>query len=273
MCGISQRAPQRGDIDHQRSLYHKGFYSRNRWRWVWRDDCRYRRRRLWEVLNGLKFNPEHGRILDVGFGTGDLLFTFPLSCSLLGVELSPDAVEAISADPRLTSYHAWHFEVALPDGSIPLPTTPVDLVLTSHVLEHVPDDTLFLRGLAGALKPGGLMVNFVPVEPEGFDPKHVRTYDANLLARRMEDAGLEILHSEHNYHINAGPMRWLDHPARHEWPLLTSLEGVRHALLSPIPYELTRRMEEVLRELGSSPMQALVVGRRPDGWLSTGGRS
>ena len=263
-CTLPTSTSTNGDLDHQRRLYERGFYSRNRWRWVWRDDCRYRRRRLKEVLKELDFDPKHKRILDVGFGTGDLLFTFPLSCTLLGVELSPDAVWAIEADSRIRAYRGHDFQVAHSDGTPPLPDEPVDLILTSHVLEHVPDDIEFLKHLARGLKPGGLMVNFVPVEPEGFDPKHVRTYTADSLARKMESVGMRLVHCEHNYHINTAPMRWLDHPARFEWPVLSALEGLRHVILTPIPYEITRKAEEVLAELGASPMQALVVGRMVD---------
>jgi hypothetical protein len=137
------------------------------------------------------------------------------------------------------------------------------MVLTSHVLEHVPDDHLFLKHLVSALKPGGLMINFVPVETPDFDAKHVRTYTAESLAQRMTEAGLDLIYAEANYHVNVGPLKWLDHPARHNWKHLGWLEGVRHILLSPIPYGVTRMAERALKRARAMPNQALVVGRKP----------
>ncbi|RJO65073.1 MAG: class I SAM-dependent methyltransferase [Myxococcales bacterium] len=249
-------------LEAQRKIYSGGFYLSKRWRWIFRDDCRYRRRRLAEVLDEIGYDPRERRVFDVGFGTGDLLFTFPESCTLMGVELSPEAVEAMLGEPRVKRYAGRWFEVVPENGETPLPPRPVDAVITSHVLEHVPDDRAFLDRLASALKPGGLMINFVPVETAGFDPKHIRTYTSESLADLMASAGLELVHAESNYHICCGPLKWLDHPARHNWSALSWLEGLRHVILSPIPYRVTRLVERMLAAMGVAPNQALVIGRK-----------
>jgi len=258
----SQAHDPQQTLDEQRTIYSGGFYLRNRWRWHFRDDCRYRRRRLQEVLDELAVDREGRRVFDVGFGTGDLLFTFPPSCTLMGAELSAEAVDGILGDPLLQRYAGHWFSPVARDGEVPFPDQPVDMVITSHVLEHVPDDLRFLERLASTLEQGGLMINFVPIEPEGFDPKHIRTYTAGSLAALMSSLGLEIVHLESNYHICFGPFKWMDHPVRHGWPILQWLEGLRHAILSPIPYGLTRKVEVLLSKLGLPPNQALVIGRK-----------
>lgn len=259
-------------IEEQRRLYEGAFYLSSRWRWVFRDDCRYRWHRLAEVLSTLGVAPAGFNVFELGFGTGDLLFRFPTSCSLMGAELSAGAVRAIRSDPRLKAYRPGWFEVTPQDGSVPAPPWPVDIAIASHVIEHVPDDRETVAQLAATLGPGGLMVLFVPVEPPGYDPKHLRRYTAHTVSDLVRCAGLEVLHAEENYQIRSGPFSWMDHPSRHGWPVLGFLEGVRNVAMTLIPYPLARATEEILSHAGVSGTQCLVVARRTAGQSRLGVR-
>jgi SAM-dependent methyltransferase len=261
--GVFPHRPSLRDIlRQQKELYEGAFYRRNRWRWVFRDDCRYRKNRLLEVLLQLGFSCNDSRIFELGFGTGDLLFQFPTGCTLMGVELSEDAVRAIREDPRLDRYNGDWFRPLGDDGSVPAPPWKADLVLASHVLEHVPDDRRVLSQLVPLVRKGGLLALFVPIEPEGFDPKHVRTYTVDSVAELMREHGLKVVHAEENYHIRSGPLRHMDHPARHDWPVLKSLEGIRDLCLTLVPYAATRGIEELLQHAGVQGTQAMVIGKR-----------
>ena len=54
-------------------------------------------------------------------------------------------------------------DVALDLQKIDLPDASLDVVMTSHVLEHVPDTSAALRELMRVLKPGGSVILLVPV--------------------------------------------------------------------------------------------------------------
>jgi len=250
-------------LEEQRQRYEGPFYRRNRWRWVFRDDCRYRWHRLRETLQQLGFAAYRCSVLEIGFGSGDLLFSFPSSCRLMGLELARSAVEAVQADPRLATYREHWFETVGGDGALPAPPWPADIVLCSHVLEHVPDDRRLLEQARSLLRPGGLLVVFVPLESPGFDPKHVRCYTAASLMELVCSIGLELLHAEANYRICFGPLRWMDHPARHGWPALQWIEGVRNVLLTLIPHATTLALEELLIQLGAPATQVMAVAERP----------
>jgi SAM-dependent methyltransferase len=85
-----------------------------------------------------------------------------------------------------------------------------DMIICSHVLEHVPDDRLAMRELFRVLKPGGTAILQVPVsasltqtieDPYLADPKererrfgqhdHVRIYGADYPAR-LRESGFEV---------------------------------------------------------------------------------
>lgn len=65
-----------------------------------------------------------------------------------------------------------------------------DVILCSHVLEHIPDDRRALRELFRVLKPGGWAVFLVPVEPgraDTFeDPRVVTPEERERLFRRHD---------------------------------------------------------------------------------------
>lgn len=258
-----ENSPSTRILRQQRGLYEGVFYRRNRWRWAFRDDCRYRKNRLHEVLGQMGWSLANRRVFEIGFGTGDLLFQFPSSCTLMGTELSRDAVDAIQRDPRLEHYEGHWFKTLQPDGTVPLPDLPVDLVMSSHVLEHVPDDFGMLKTAMACLRPGGLAVHFVPIEPAGFDPKHVRTYTVESLVELQRQLGLEVLHAEANYHINWGPFRVADALIRQHSGKVAALEALHNLTLMAISYPLTRGIEELLLQAGAKGTQAMVVARKP----------
>jgi SAM-dependent methyltransferase len=93
---------------------------------------------------------------------------------------------------------------------IDLPADSVDLVLCSHVLEHVPDDAAAMRELRRVVAPGGRALIMGPVEydrprtyedPAIVSPRaraaafgqsdHVRVYGADF-EQRLREPGFEV---------------------------------------------------------------------------------
>ncbi len=115
-------------------------------------------------------------------------------------------------------------EVKADITALPFEADAFDLILCSHVLEHVPDDDAAMRELARVLAPGGLAVIQSPVnydEPETFeDPSmgpedrlryfsqvdHVRVYGCDL-DQRLERAGFEVVVSEYAKRFSADDAR------------------------------------------------------------------
>ena len=116
---------------------------------------------------------------------------------------SARGIEMVSAD--LDSPHAM---VELDITRIDRPAASFDVILCSHVLEHVPEDRQAMRELFRVLKPGGWAMIQVPIssKPTFEDPSitnpaererlfwktdHVRLYGLDI-SDRLRAAGFEV---------------------------------------------------------------------------------
>lgn len=93
-------------------------------------------------------------------------------------------------------------------------TEPVDAIFTSNVLEHIQDDEETLRALLRALKPGGLLVVYVPALPHLFSAMdtavgHVRRYRKAELGAKLTRGGFSIETLEYRDCVGVPASWWL----------------------------------------------------------------
>ena len=95
------------------------------------------------------------RILDIGCGTGRLLFAaaerFPRA-EKIGVDISPRMIEVARANAPQGGQ--FRFEVASAD-SLPFPDASFDLAFSTISLHHWPDPLAGLREICRVTEPGG----------------------------------------------------------------------------------------------------------------------
>ena len=147
------------------------------------------------------------RVLDLGCNDGTLsLYMARRGCTVLGIDLAENAVAtaragalahgvAGAAFQRIDFVRDWTEAEAF------------DLVVCSHVIEHVPDDGAFLRQIRLSQKPGGRLVLFTPTvhsvlyrwynaqgKPFPFDAEvgHLRRYERSGLSDLAGRSGLSV---------------------------------------------------------------------------------
>ena len=144
---------------------------------------------------------------DVGCGAGLLCEPLArLGADVVGIDAAPENIAA-------ARFHAEGQGLAIDyrTGSIDvLGTEPFNLITSMEVIEHVDEPAAFVRGLAGALAPGGLLIlstpNRTPLsrlamitlgEGLGAIPRGTHDWDRFLtpdeLRLQLETAGLDVL--------------------------------------------------------------------------------
>lgn len=143
------------------------------------------------------------RFVDVGCGEGGLLDVVRAEVGdawdITGFEISGARGER--------ARERGHRVLVSEDGRVPLPDGSADLVASTHVVEHVPDDAGYVREMARLARPGGLVYIETPLKLKGawyfrrnpeagwvLDPTHLREYRSAAQVRALVDqAGLELV--------------------------------------------------------------------------------
>ena len=228
-----------------------------------RFDVSYRCRRLQAVLAELEVSVERRRVLDVGFGAGDLLASFPESCALIGADVSASAVEGARSDPRVARDAGARFFTVPERHPEQLPALEADIIVTSHLLEHVPNDALLLSALFERLAPGGTLAVFVPIEEPDYILFHRRNYSLQSIAERVEQAGFVLRRVEGSMYVNGHVWKLLTIPSRRRWPVCGPLvDALRVLTLGALPHAALERLDRGLAQLGVGARQALVIAER-----------
>lgn len=252
-------------MDHQTARYGGDFYRNFRQiRWLVRFDVRYRCRRMREVARELNVDLENREVLDVGFGAGHMLASFPKSCHLYGAEISASAVEMLSkADSPLKDHRAVDLFQVDPNDPESMPQGPFDVVLSSHTIEHVPSDRALLRSIHARLRPDGLFFLFLPIEEPNYHPDHVRSYSMESIRALMEEHGFNVLYEEGSFRFNGMYWKTLTIPSRRRMPVIGKMtDALRLCHHSLFPYSVLKAYDKALEKLGVGPRQGLLIAKR-----------
>jgi len=145
------------------------------------------------LLSVLPKGFEYESLVEIGCATGELIATFPGARvrRRVGFDLSQKNINAAQTRFPNTTFHAVDFRVS---------AEHFDIVILSDVLEHVPDDSKFLRDAATIGKLvlvnlplekclTSLFRNYGPDDPSG----HLRKYSLADGMRLFKEAGLVVL--------------------------------------------------------------------------------
>ena len=161
------------------------------------------------------------RVFDYAFGAGTFFRHCPKSAHLSGVELDSVTVDEVSA--ALVADDRQHFDLQAisPENwrSHPLLALKYDVVVCSHVLEHMENPTELLSALGECLAPQGTIIALVPVNEIRANPHHVQVARREKMGKWAASAGLHF-----SDYFECDRIGW---PMQ---PLLASDKGTLHLL-------------------------------------------
>jgi SAM-dependent methyltransferase len=249
-------------LEHNRRVY--ATLVRPAWKSRLMYDLVSKRNLAREALRRSGQRPSGWRIFDLGFGDGLTILSMPRDNHVAGVEIVPEYVERAAAAAKRKGFASADFRWSDGVVPVPFPAMSFDLVVCSHVLEHVPDDQPVLVDLVRLLKPGGLALLVVPIHEERIDdPNHVRRYDPAGFLNFVSSHGLEPVWSgeaDRTWDL----IGWFFIRGWHDrgWGLGFLASSVINIVLSRIPFRVLSWFER-LYPASVRTRQLAVVARRP----------
>jgi len=143
-------------------------------------------------FNALNFIREKD-VLDCacGIGWGSCLLANGGAKSVVGVDLSPNAIESAE---RFYSANNLKFTLGTADDIDS--DIKFDVITSFETLEHVDDPIVFLKSLKARLKPGGLLLLSTPNgfcfkndKDRPYNPYHIEEYTKDELLRLLDQSG------------------------------------------------------------------------------------
>lgn len=115
---------------------------------------------FWEHIHRYRFACQFckgKRVLDIacGEGYGSAALTSVGACSVIGVDISPEAVAHAKAKYGINA-------IIGSAEAIPVETGSIDLVVSFETIEHVPSPSKFIQEIRRVLAPGGKLVISTP---------------------------------------------------------------------------------------------------------------
>jgi ubiquinone/menaquinone biosynthesis C-methylase UbiE len=163
----------------------------------------------------------HGRVLEIGFGSGLNLSHYPAEVTEIFV-VEPSASAMRLAEPRISSVSTKVAHVGIDGAQLDMPDRSVDCVLSSYTLCTIPDVDAALLEIHRVLKPEGelhfLEHGRAPTESvrrwqRRVHPIHTRIAGGCHLDRPIDElishAGLSIRDLETGYGDGPRPFSYL----------------------------------------------------------------
>jgi len=147
-----------------------------------------------QILKKNRIELQNRRILDYGFGAGTFFRYLPFSAELYGVEQDPVTVEEVQQMLQNRGHRHVNMQVIDVDSwqDHPLLQQTYDLVICSHVLEHLPDPVAFLKVLRKTLAPGGCFLGLVPINELEDNAHHFWKVDRDMVSGWVANANLSL---------------------------------------------------------------------------------
>ena len=249
------RKSQVSEILDQNVRMYDDYYQKPGWWFNFRYDTQIKRKTCLYLLSQVKRSLADQRVLEIGFGSGAVLFSFPSSCEIFGIEISHSAVAKAEEKARRLGYQRSDFGIA-DDVLLPYPDEYFDVVIASHVVEHAEDDRKLLAEIQRVLKPDGVAVILIPINEIYDDPNHLHRYNSLGFLELAKECSLKVVYQLENELLYHMVEKFYFEEYNYRWKILGPLiAALFNFPTSVLPFWAYQLIDKAMMAFGWKPRQ------------------
>jgi ubiquinone/menaquinone biosynthesis C-methylase UbiE len=217
-----------------------------------------------DLIKLVNIPTENIKILDIGFGSGEILFSFNQTNELNGIDYSLNATKRSIKRAKKEGYKHFNFIRQDISNSKPLPFKKeyFDIIICSHVIQYIRNDSHILKEMRRLIKLNGRIVIGMPIREEINCPKNQQHYELNEFIQRLRKLGLKDLYILKNDSLSN--IFSLINKTEKLPQLKFILSVIANTLLSLIPWVILNKLDRSLIKRGIPERQAFLVIKRID---------
>jgi ubiquinone/menaquinone biosynthesis C-methylase UbiE len=241
-------------IDRNIRMY-DDYYRKPEWWFTFRYDTQVKRKTCLHLLSQASRPLSGQRILELGFGSGAVLFSFDTSCEIYGVEISHSAVERATRKAETKGYKIYDFRISL-DETLPFEDDLFDLVFASHVIEHVEDDRKLMSEIRRVLRPEGIVIVLVPINENYDDRKHLQRYTSAQFVDLADECAFDVIFELENELLFHIVEKFYFEEYNYRWKILGPIIAILFNFpTSILPFWAYQLIDRGMMSLGWKPRQ------------------
>lgn len=205
-------------IDPNLQIYDSCYQKPDWWFRYCYDTQIWRKTRL-HLLQRVGRSVSNQKVLEIGFGSGAVLFSFDPSGEIYGMEISHSAIERANLKAGQLRYRSYRFDLV--DGhTLPYEDGYLDIVIASHVIEHVENDAALLHEIHRTLKNDGIAVLLIPINENHNDPNHLHRYTSAGFLKAAAESSLKPIFMMENELLSHFVEKFYFEEYKKRWNLL-----------------------------------------------------
>ena len=254
---MNNNEPSFDETNKQNLLQFGHYYNKPSWWFKFRYDTQIKRKTCLHLVKEAGKSLRNKRILEIGFGSGETLFSFAADCEIFGIELSDSAISHARQRAYQLGFSCANFYHASEDATLPFTDGYFDIVIASHVIEHVGDDLKLLSEMHRIIRQDGIAILLIPINEKYLDPNHIHRYTPGEFDAITQKSGFHTLFSFQNELLFHLVERFYYENYSHRWkiigPLITALFNIPTSIL---PFTVYTWIDKIMERLGFLPRQA-----------------
>ncbi len=201
------------------------------------------------------------KVMDIGFGTGEMLKIFDKDCEIYGIDISKYSKSIFLKNSKKFKKLNVTIKDLNTSSKLSKRNNFFDIVILSHVLEHLHKYKIVLKESYKILKRGGIAIILIPINENKKDSSHLFCLNKNNLTKYLKEVGFDVITSIENFSlIKLPPVIYQEKSLVNTFK--SNISKSLNNIMIKLGYNTLKQADNIFHSIGFKPNQAIIVVRK-----------